>query len=101
MLFLALKKVQMVKFTPPQALTTLSKSHPKQEFRFLPYWGGLPPPVNAIWKTQSNVNRCVLMMSTKGQQEFRNKAGSLGLAERLFVQLTLQIKYQGQAQHEN
>ena len=40
MLFLALKKVRMVKMNSPQIPTTGGR-------------GGIPPPLNSIWQTQT------------------------------------------------
>ena len=58
MLFLALKKVQMVKNTP-QIPTTQYKNPPEQNFSFLPL-GGFSPPLNVISKTL----RCLQLIYT-------------------------------------
>ena len=70
MLFLALKKVEMVKFTPLQIPNTQQKKKPAKFS--IPPTGGPPPFLNAIWKTLHAASKMNAMKKMKKDMERTN-----------------------------
>lgn len=53
MLFLVLKRVRMIKYTPPQVTNNQKKIAPSKIFDS-PLTGEISPPANDIWKTPAH-----------------------------------------------